>query len=679
MIYSLRFNVHEDSWEQQLSRLIDACTYAHIEEVLLCEEARQIVPVPQSLDYHRRMADIYRQITPVLRKRGIRPSFYFKALAGHGDAHLPPEAVLPFTKFVGGSLHPANATPCLLDPDWQDYAAQAAAIVAQAGFDKLFVDDDFRSINHAGEAVGCFCPLHLAQVNAKLGRSLTQEELVHLVCGGGPDSLTVRRAWMEVTFAGQLEAAKKIGRAVHQICPGTWVGSMNSGEASHSLQGRDMPRLLAAFAEGSRLEGNEKQLGDDAEHRSAINRRQPPLSRPAGSAYGDTFHDGIAAIYQTTAQSIAVQGRDTYYISEVENFPRTLYSKSCRVTHLQMALHTFAGVKELSLNLFDHYDTPFSTAQEYLDLLRENKPVYDRIQELIRDKEPVGVAFPWKKDIAAHLTNPSGRLDGLIHRAALPPLLSILGVPVKFIDGDAPLECWNDRVFCLEGDEPLCYTREELYRLLCGERGLILDRIAAKHLCEMGLEELIGVSHPRTVDYACYERMDDPAFSGAYVGQVLAAWLASVGDQENAPLQFELLPGARAAGHLLDRDKQPFAPAVSLYENALGGRVAVFAAPVSQAQNWLYKCRSTQLRRIVSWLGRNEIVCITDGTVNLIPLVRRNPNSGEILLCLVNAGLDETYPQLLFPAGMLDAFSGLPVDRPCLPPLTAGFYLLPPQ
>ena len=44
MIYSLRFNVHEDSWEQQLSRLIDACTYAHIEEVLLCEEARQIVP-----------------------------------------------------------------------------------------------------------------------------------------------------------------------------------------------------------------------------------------------------------------------------------------------------------------------------------------------------------------------------------------------------------------------------------------------------------------------------------------------------------------------------------------------------------------------------------------------------------------------------------------------------------
>lgn len=81
------------------------------------------------------------------------------------------------------------------------------------------------------------------------------------------------------------------------------------------------------------------------------------------------------------------------------------------------------------------------------------------------------MAFPWKKDIAAHLTNPSGRLDGLIHRAALPPLLSILGVPVKFIDGDAPLECWNDRVFCLEGDEPLCYTREELYRLLCGERG----------------------------------------------------------------------------------------------------------------------------------------------------------------------------------------------------------------
>lgn len=111
--------------------------------------------------------------------------------------------------------------------------------------------------------------------------------------------------------------------------------------------------------EGSRLEGNEKRLGDDAEHRSAINRRQPPLSRPAGLPTATPFTNGIAAIYQTTAQSMAVQGRDTYYISEVENFPRTLYSKSCRVTHLQVALHTFAGVKELSLNLFDHYDTPF--------------------------------------------------------------------------------------------------------------------------------------------------------------------------------------------------------------------------------------------------------------------------------------------------------------------------------
>lgn len=256
------------------------------------------------------------------------------------------------------------------------------------------MDDDFRSINHAGERVGCFCPIHLERVNNQLGLSLTQEELARRVCCSDPDSLSIRRAWMEVTFAGQLEAAKKIGRAVHQVSPSTWVGSMNSGEASHSLQGRDMPRLLAAFAEGSCQEDSLSRRRKKSVAAAAS------LSRPAGGAYSDTLHEGVAAIYHTTAQSMAAQGKDTYYVSEVENFPRTIYSKSCRLTHLQMAIHTFAGVKELTLNLFDHYDTPFSTAQEYLDLLREQKPVYDRIQELIQGKEPIGVAFPWKKEIA---------------------------------------------------------------------------------------------------------------------------------------------------------------------------------------------------------------------------------------------------------------------------------------
>ena len=406
---------------------------------------------------------------------------------------------------------------------------------------------------------------------------------------------------------------------------------------------------------------------------------QPLLSRPAGSAYGDTFHDGVASICQVTAQSMAAQGQGTYYVSEVENFPRTIYSKSCRITHLQMALHTFTGVKELTLNLFDHYDTPFSTAQEYLDLLRSQKPVYDRIQELIRDKEPAGVVFPWKREISAHLTNPSGSLEGLVHRKVLPSLFAILGVPVKFSDGDQLCTDAPDRLFCLEGDEPLCYTREELTGLLSGGHGLLLDRTAAAHLCEMGLAELIGVSCPRPVEYACYERMDDPDFTAPYAGQTMPAWLAPPGNTLDAPLHFSPAPGARVVGQLLDRDKQPFAPATILYENPLGGRVAVFAAPVSPAQNWLYKCRSTQLRRIVAWLGRNALPCVTDGTVNVIPLVRRNPKTGEIFLCLVNAGLDEARPQLQHPAKMWDAISGQPVERPILPPLTAGFYLLPPQ
>ncbi|MEG2660905.1 MAG: hypothetical protein RR978_09370, partial [Oscillospiraceae bacterium] len=57
---------------------------------------------------------------------------------------------------------------------------------------------------------------------------------------------------------------------------------MNSGEPSHSLQGRDMPRLLAAFAG----EGRQR------------------LSRPAGWAYSDCLHSDVVMMHQMTALSM---------------------------------------------------------------------------------------------------------------------------------------------------------------------------------------------------------------------------------------------------------------------------------------------------------------------------------------------------------------------------------------
>lgn len=640
MQYGLRTNIHPDTWRSFLPELIRFCHEAHIDEVLLSEESYHIATVVQSEDFFHRVADAYCEIVPILKAEGLIPSMYIKVSMGHYEGYV--EGMPSFSRFVGDDLQPSPAAPCGMDPAWQRYISRVCADCARAGFTRLYLDDDFRSDNHFQGRAGCFCDLHVQATSRRCGVELTPETLRAHVCGNSPDDLRIRQAWMDVNFENQLQTGRMVEQAVHAVDPDVQIGLMCCSNASSSYQGRDLPCLLQTFAgEGRTM-----------------------LARPAGGAYSDVLLDGVCNMYLGTARSLSAIPGELFAVSEVDSYPRTVMSKSVRQTDLHIQLHALAGCTQATLNLFDHFETPFTYCQEYADMLRTRRALYDQVQALRQGRTPQGVHFLWSWDISRRIDNRTGTVRGLYpHSTIADPaaVIARMGVPVAFGEGD---------INFIDGDVVNCLTDEDIQRLL--HKPLMLDMYAAIALCTRGFGAQIGLHNPRRLNQACYECFDVPGFDGGCPGQYVAAFGRNVGDERNMPVLFAPCEGALAASHFIDCAKKPFAPAVWLYENEFGARICTFASAIVPDRNWLYKCRAGQVRAIVQWLMRKKPTWAVSGGLNVMPIVLKGDT--DTLVALLNPSLDDAKNiHLDAPGNVYDAFNGEPLDGISIPAMSLRY------
>lgn len=604
MKYILRIAVHEDSWKRQLSEIVEVCHNTPIGEIMLMEQSHKILTSPFPEEKHLRMVEIYRRMAETFRQEGVEFSINYITTVGHTDNPVPDRLKLPYTRFVGETLQPSDAIYCISDENWVDYTCRIAAHYASLKPDRLMIDDDFRSLNHTAQ-YGCFCQNHVAMTARELGRELTQRQLYDAVRGIGEDAQEIKTAWMKVNFACQLRAAKAIEKAVHEVSPNTQVGLMNSGEQAHSIQGRDMNQLLRAFA-GS---------------------RGHCLSRPLGGAYSDTLHHGICAIVSGMSLSMAAVQEDTDWVSEVENYPNSLYNKSTTLTKLQMQLHALAGVDALSLNLYDYLATPLPLQGEYAQLVKDADTSVQKIENLRKGKKMCGVGLPWHKEAARYLQNRSHSPEGLVPPRPFDNILPLLGIPVQFTPA---------RTNFLYGDDVLCYTRQELEHFLAG--GLILDGVAAEHLMSLGYGDLLGCHVQGSVDGPCVEKVTSHKYGQkwnetlmctdwggcAYRGQKIARLVPHLGAEEIACL--------------LDDEKQYLAPSITTFHNASGGTVCVMAVPPTEI-GWLCTGRAVLMQNLLADLPGGDQLAIVRGSTNLASFCYEG-QEGSRLLAVVNCGLD---------------------------------------
>ena len=610
MNYILRVVIHEDAWQRQTAQILDLCARTPIREVMLMEQSHQILTCPFPLEKHRRMAQIYRQMADAFSRAGITFSINLATLVGHNDAPAPRRLRLPFTRFVGSDLTEGESVYCISDPEWVDYAAQVCGIYAQTHPARMMIDDDFRSLNHS-DPVGCFCENHVRLTGEELGYPVTRQQLRDACLGLGDQHMQIKQAWMRVNFRFQLHAAQAVEKAIHRVSPQTQVGLMNSGESAHSLQGRDMSRLLQVFA------GENRQC----------------LSRPLGGAYSDGLHQEIVQMVTGMSLSMAAVGQDTHWVSEVENYPHSLYTKSITLTALQMYLHTLAGADSLSLNLYDYLATPMPLQPEYESLLNRVDPLIQTISRLRQGKVMTGVGLPWFADSAAHTVNRSHTVGGMFPDRAIDSILPLLGIPVQFRKAKTNF---------LTGDQVLCCTRQEIEEFLRG--GLVMDNIAAGHLCRMGYGDLLGCIPDGSIEEPCTEQLSNPRYAGQWLNTLMCVDWALTRRQGSWISHLTADPAAEEITRLLDEEKRYLGAGMLRFRNRLGGDICVMACPVTEL-GWLSRGRGELMRRLLSDLPGGSGLPFVGGDMNLAPFYYRS-EQGWGLLGIVNCGLDPARAQL---------------------------------
>lgn len=602
----LRQTIHEAFWQRQLNEIIELCHKAKIQEVMLMEQSHQIVMVPFPLEKHHRMAKIYTVFAKKLREKGIEFSVNIATIIGHSDAPVPNDQKLPFTRFVGEDKKQSDAVYCMSDENWVDYACEVVKIYAQTHPKRLMIDDDFRSLNHTSQ-FGCFCETHAHLVSEACQMDeLHTRGLIDALLGYHPDEMKIKKAWQVINFKLQVNAAHRIEEAIHSVDSKIQVGLMNSGEPAHSLQGRNMNVLLEAFAKSG----------------------QQALSRPAGGVYADGLHTQVVNMHQMPALSKASVTYPTMWVSEIENWPHSRYIKSIAITKLQMMMHALWGADALTLNLYDYLASPLAIESGWEKLLIDIQPTLDKIQQLRQDKKLLGVTLPWKLNEASFLKNEHHRFDDLLPNRSLDTLLPLLGIPVQFEMGNTVILC---------GDQVESYTDDELRSFFT--HSIFLDDKAALHCIRRGFQSEIGVIFHEKIEIPTVERLTNPDFSKQFLQCDLPTNWFRLEIQGDTMHRIELMPGAIALSYFVDDQQNQQSPALSLFSNTLGGKVAVLAQRV-QDLSWLHRGRSEQLQNLFSFLDPSLKPYMISDSPNIAPFVYQNAKTKEILFAAVNTGLD---------------------------------------
>jgi hypothetical protein len=568
----MQFGPHQDSLVVQ-RELEQLCRSVPVDEVLLFMYGEELCDGHPTLDQVRQWLNALRPWKAMLLEMGVRVSLNPWTIFGvcdRGRRLKPGQNWQTMVDWRGGQC---RAVACPLDAAWQAYYKETISLMAAEKFRVIWIEDDFRYHNHEPlDWGGCFCDLHVAEFNRRAGARASREEIVAAVLQAGAPH-PWRRVWLDMwqeTALELLDQCRQIA-AAH----GTKLGLMSSGIDIHSMEGRRWRDYWRAMA------------GPD----------QPPIHRPHFWSYGDT--EGKNALAHSIAaldQNRRLEPPGAEVGPEIENFPYYDWNKSHTQTAAQMFLAQVFGSTNLNVSLYDFMGNLPSDDPSRAEFLRRLKPALSRLGDLFPPTlQSTGVGVVWREDASRklHTTGNINWPDMECHSRDWVQALTVSGYAFALAD--------QQNVNALAGTMAWALEDDEIASLLT--RGLILDAPAAEILDQRGFGPKIGLTDVRLASHEeitySMEQFIDAEFS------LRAGSLASLNVGPPRIIQGKPVGGAKVVSRVLDATLRELGPGVTLFENALGGRVAIVPYPVGQMGLWSLH-RVMQIRRVLAWLSRGR-------------------------------------------------------------------------
>ncbi len=473
--------------------------------------------------------ELFRQYRKALEGSGVKAGILLQSLIGHGwpGAPVSPEPWQHTVNIAGET----TLRMCPLDPGFREYVRQTVRMLARERPYAFLVDDDIRLIN--GVHLECFCPRHLTRFNELSGKNFSADELREAVRNARPGD-PLLACFEMVRRRSLLEFADLIRGAIDAVdpsipcgfCTASWESPI-AGAFAKRLAGGNRPYLRINNA--LYLERSAKDFPEKMSYTQMLRK----------------FHEEIPDL-----------------LDEADTFPQYRYSKSALSMHAHITGAILNGLNGAKLWLTNTRWHDPETAREYEQILARHRNFYPELARTMREVRLQGPIVPlmpgegnWhplKLNSFFYETDWNGSLLGQFGIPARWEKLPVKGV--RMLAGEDSIAFFSD---------------DELRELLSGP--LLLDGTAARAVAARGFAKELGVT-PETREYrfSCEENCltgEPVTFMNDFISPFLAV------NSEKTVMISKLMTtpfrGSPEASFV--------APGVTLFKNALGGTVAVFA------------------------------------------------------------------------------------------------------
>lgn len=460
------------------------------------------------------LAARFRRVKELLAGSGVRCGILLQATMGHG---WTPDSRSPFQKVVLENGEERYKF-CPLGEDFLKYVRGQIATLAAERPDFFMLDDDTRLITGIN---GCYCPLHIAEMERLTGRAFTRETLAAAV-HGEPETARVYNGLLRDSI---IVLASAIRDELDKVDPSTPCSfCCCAGDVRHAA---DIARALAAPGQELVIRLNN------------------------GRYLADSLRS-VPGWLRWTAAEIAVLADEAVVLDEPDTCPHNRYSMGATALHmhLSMALLEGCGGGKFWITRMGGYEPAAGLA--YRRILAENAGFYRALVSLAPHWGGVRVPLPAEPDYSL-----PPRSLGLDWGSAA---LGRFGIP--YVNSAA------EAAATVLSDDAARQTDDELRAIL--SRGAILDGRAALILTARGFGDLCGVEASEwNGPVASFEALEDGS---------------RISSKINAVHLRPLSPAAKVKSRLMHRsaaladDAVEVAPGSVFFANKLGGRVFTLAA-----------------------------------------------------------------------------------------------------
>ncbi len=596
-----------------------------IDEIALQNEYYQIGYTP--LEEFKKRCEIYKDRIQKLKGYGFKSvGITMLNTIGHSDDVWDwgfPQP--PFQTMIDPFGKSSKTCYCPNTNEFKEYIREKYRLCAKAQPDFIWADDDNRIQHHPPLEFPCFCPKCISIFNQKYGTNFTRESLVKKL--NSEEGRGYREKWVRQNIETMKNHFSLIEKAVHGVDADIELGWMHTATTMGTTWWWTNYDGFAFDEWMTALKGVK--------------------GRPGGAYYEDSAPIRfIRKVLECARQSAAYPDfvKDVQY--EFDCFPHQgRLGKSVHMMILEGTTTIMNGCNGIAFCVLRQEEGSLDEYNDHMKAISEFRPLWKAIDEFAGNFKNAGFypalspQFWAKREVKNEdwLQLPTGHNDGSMAYA-----MNEIGIPFTMYEKGA---CG----VILSGNMPQGYTKEELKGMLA--KGVILDGRALECMWDAGLGEYCGASTKKFYTNGVSEQLTSDSLNGQYSNakRYSRSGRDFYGLVDIPPFPPRLYDGyvleplnksVRVLSELISPKAENLGPTFTLFENSLGGRVAIHG--YSPWINIHSTAKRAQIVRTCDWISKGEMPVMIDKCIKVIPFIKVSDDKEQFLLMLLNASLDET-------------------------------------